>query len=114
MQAAEKWCSTVLQYVNAPGAVHQCIYRYKRAVSDLKTMICLYFTSDRSLGGQSQLGLATCSTGICIWGRRTSGIGHICIAIIGTADSDKCRCVKPEGTYGDVKCPSRRPPTTGS
>ena len=21
--------------------------------------------------------------------------------------------VKPEGTYGDVKCPSRRPPTTG-
>ena len=29
-------------------------------------------------------------------------------------DSDKCRYVKPEGTYGDVKCPSRRPPTTGS
>ena len=29
------------------------------------------------------------------------------IAIIGTADSDKCRCVKPEGTYGAVKCPSR-------
>ena len=28
-------------------------------------------------------------------------------------DSDKCRCVKPDGTYGDVKCPSRRPPTTG-
>ena len=24
------------------------------------------------------------------------------------------RCVKPEGTYGGVKCPSRRPPTTGS
>ena len=22
--------------------------------------------------------------------------------------------VKPEGTYGGVKCPSRRPPTTGS
>ena len=29
-------------------------------------------------------------------------------------DSDKCRYVKPEGTCGDVKCPSRRPPTTGS
>ena len=23
-------------------------------------------------------------------------------------------CVKPEGIYGGVKCPSRRPPTTGS
>ena len=31
-----------------------------------------------------------------------------------TADSDKCRCVKPEGTYGGVKCPSRWPPTPGS
>ena len=27
-------------------------------------------------------------------------------------DSDQCRCVKPESTYGGgVKCPSRRPPT---
>ena len=23
-----------------------------------------------------------------------------------------CRCIKPEGTYGGVKCPSRRPLTT--
>ena len=53
----------------------------------LKSMIGLYFTSDRSVDGPppgssrqwrpSQLGLATCSTGICIWGRRTSGIGRI-------------------------------------